>query len=60
MIATQDCAAPVNLMRFSNGDVSLDEAVEWFRNSGEELTPCNSDLLYRSIMNTPWDKPADD
>jgi len=42
-------------MKFRNGDVSLDEAVESILNSGEEFTMPNGDLLVYAATNTPWD-----
>jgi hypothetical protein len=43
-----------NPMKFRNGDISLDDAVENIINSGEEFNMPNSDLLVRAVMNTPW------
>jgi len=41
-------------MKFRNGDVSLDEAVESIKKSGKPFTMPNRDLLVRAAMNTPW------
>jgi hypothetical protein len=40
-------------MKFRNGDVSLDRAVESIINSGKKFTVPNSDLLVQAVMDTP-------
>ena len=40
-------------MKFRNGDVSLDRAVECIINSGKKFTVPNSDLLVQAVMDTP-------
>jgi hypothetical protein len=42
-------------MKFANGDISLDEAVQDILDSGEEFTVPNIDLLIKAVMDTPWD-----
>jgi len=42
-------------MKFRNGDVSLDDAVESIINSGREFKIPNGDLLIRAALDTPWD-----
>ena len=42
-------------MKFRNGDVSLDEAVQDIINSGEKFTMPNSDILVKAVMGTRWD-----
>jgi len=41
-------------MKFRNGDVSLDEAVESIINSGREFKVPNGDLLVKAALDTPW------
>jgi len=41
-------------MKFRNGDVSLDEAVESIINSGREFKMPNGDLLIKAVLDTPW------
>jgi hypothetical protein len=41
-------------MRFKNGDVSLDVAVESIIKSGRKFTMPNSDLLVGAVRDTPW------
>jgi len=41
-------------MKFKNGDVSLDAAVESITKSGRDFTMPNSDLLVGAVRDTPW------
>jgi hypothetical protein len=50
-------AAGRDPMKFRNGDISLDEAVEDLVEgvkNGEVFTSPNVDLLVYAVMNTPW------
>jgi hypothetical protein len=41
-------------MKFKNGTVSLDEAVQSIIDSGEEFTVPNGDLLIKAALDTDW------
>jgi FKBP-type peptidyl-prolyl cis-trans isomerase 2 len=44
-------------MKFKNGDISLDDAVEDLVKgiaAGEEFTVPNADMLIQAVMDTPW------
>jgi hypothetical protein len=42
-------------MKLSNGDVSLDDAVDDIIRSREDFTLPNVDLLLEAVADTPWD-----
>jgi len=41
-------------LKFKNGDVSLDAAVESIIKSGRKFTMPNRDLLMGAVRDTPW------
>jgi hypothetical protein len=41
-------------MKFKNGDVSLDVAVESIIKSGRKFTMPNKELLVSAVNDTPW------
>lgn len=41
-------------MKFSNGDVSLDDAINYFRSNPKKFTPPNSDLLEMAVIGGAW------
>jgi hypothetical protein len=50
----EDTAATRDIMKYRNGDISLDEAVEYIIGNDIKFSSPNVDLLVSAIADTPW------